>query len=504
VIGLHAQLEKPFKTDGFGRSCRNLSFGPQSIIGFLFGIEVPISATNTLPHDVRLVAAVSRIIDLHQSRREQTGVYVPETQERAGYLLSISFLLLDVLRELEMERGPSFVSSGEVLSAIRKRVSTVSAEDMDFVVDSLAHEREIRYGVEDGKGGITFGLTKETTPLIEKARGFAQIQLTENARLLLRVSAMKESWLYSDIDAEKLVKAIERGQFSDIPRFCKMMVLEIASKNKQLSSALERPTFAELRDMLIADGPGIANSLRDASEVVKQACSRIFDARTREDFEMWKARNPVPYEIGNLQTEIELVMQNVEALSRRFVGFLDTAQRARSTGGEGIPFMSIVDSMTAPVSVPDSQRLEAILSELMPWGVRSGFFHPSQMVGAVDFTSLDEGEKHVPVSTFNLEPDHIASHSRLMDFILRNRAMVIDRLKARPTTFSEMISEVGFLLEADETPADFFGVYSAPEHLDGEGFRIVVGITGETFDTRIVGLHFSGSDPLMFLTEVNA
>lgn len=67
-----------------------------------------------------------------------------------------------------------------------------------------------------------------------------------------------------------------------------------------------------------------------------------------------------------------------------------------------------------------------------------------------------------------------------------------------------MISDVGFLLEADETPADFFGVYSAPEHLDGEGFRIVVGITGETFDTRIVGLHFSGSDPLMFLTEVNA
>ena len=116
---------------------------------------------------------------------------------------------------------------------------------------------------------------------------------------------------------------------------------------------------------------------------------------------------------------------------------------------------------------------------------------------------LDEGEKHVPVSTFNLEPDRVASHSRLMDFILRNRAMVIDRLKARPTTFSEMISEVSFSLEADETPADFFGVYSAPEHLDGEGFRIVVGITGDTFDTRIAGLHFSGSDPMMFLTKDN-
>lgn len=448
------------------------------------------------------MAAVSRIIDLHQSRRE-AGVYVPETQERAGYLLALALLLMDALRELEMERGPAFVPVSEVLGALKKRVSMVTAEDLDFVIDSLSREREIRYGVEDGEGGLDFGLTKDSTPLVEKARGFAQVQLSENGRLLLRVSAMKESWLYSDIDAEKLVKAIERGQFGDIPRFCKMMVLEIASKNKQLSSALERPTLAELRDMLIEDGAGIAGSLRDAAEVVKQACTKIFDAGTREEFEIWKARNSVPYSMGNLQTEIELVMQNVEALSRRFVGFLETAQRARSTGGEGIPFLSVIESMTNPSSVPDLQRLEAILAELMPWGVGSGFFHPSQMVGSIDFTTLDDAEETIPVSTFNLEPDRIASHSRLMDFILRNRSMVIDRLKTRPTTFSEMISEVSFALESDETPADFFGVYSVPEHLDGEGFRIVVGMTGDSFDTRISGNRYSGSDPLMFLTEEN-
>ena len=448
------------------------------------------------------MAAVSRIIDLHQSRRE-TGVYVPETQERAGYLLALALLLLDVLREIEMERGPSFVPVSEVFGAMKKRVSKIMVEDLDFVIDSLSREREIRYGVEDGEGGLNFGLTKDSTPLVDKARGFSQIQLSENGRLLLRVSSMKESWLYSDIDAEKLVKAIERGQFGDIPRFCKMMVLEIASKNKQLSSALERPTLAELRDMLIEDGAGIAGSLRDAAEVVKQACTKIFDNRTREDFDIWKARNPVPYVIGNLQTEIELVMQNVEALARRFVGFLDAAQRARSTGGEGMPFLSIIENLTNPSSIPDPQRLEAILAGLMPWGIGSGFFHPSLMVGSIDFTTLDDAEVRVPVSTFNLEPDRVVRHSRLMDFILRNRAMVIDRLKIRPTTFSEIISEVGFVLELDETPADFFGVYSVPEHLDGEGFCIIVGMTGNSFDTHIAGNHYSGSDPLMFLMEEN-
>lgn len=453
-----------------------------------------------LPHEVKLVAAISRLIDLHQSRRD-TGVYVPETQERSGYMLSVALLLLDTLREIEMERGPSFIPIGEVLSMLRKRVLTVTNEDLDFVIDSLAHEREIRFGVEDGQGGLNFGLTRNSTPLVEKARGFAQVQLTENGRMLLRISAMKESWLYSDIDAEKLIKAIERWQFADIPRFCKVMVLEIASKNKQLSSALERPTLTELRDMFIEDGANIAEALREATQVVKQASSRIFEPGTREAFEAWKIRNPVSYSIGNLQTEIELVMQNVEALSRRFVGFLESAQRARPSGGESIPFMSIVDFMTNPSSVPDLPRLESILGELIPWGLKTHFFHPSLIVSSVELTSQDKEKPSIP--TFNIETDCAVSHARFLDFILRNRSLIIDKLKVRPLLFSEMIKETGFSFEEGEVFTDFLGVYSVPEHLDGDGLHIVIGMTGDSFDMNIEDAHFIGSDPLMFLVKEN-
>ena len=64
-----------------------------------------------------------------------------------------------------------------------------------------------------------------------------------------------------------------------------------------------------------------------------------------------------------------------------------------------------------------------------------------------------------------------------------------------------MITETGFVLEPGESPTDFFGIYTAPEHLDGEGFRLCVGTTGNVFNTRISGIRFSGSDPLMFLME---
>ncbi|MHB8254224.1 MAG: hypothetical protein ACYDEV_11115 [Acidiferrobacter sp.] len=458
------------------------------------------AASSTIPHDVRLVAAVSRLVDLHQSRRE-SGVYVPETQERSGYMLALALLILDVMREIEMERGPGPVAIGVVFKMVTSRVSTVTAEDIDFVIDSISREREIRYGVEDGHGGMDFGLTKDSTPLIEKTRGFSQVQLSENARLLLRVSAMKESWLYSDLDAERLVKAIERGQFGDIPRFCRMMILEIATKNKQLSSALERPTLAELREMLVASGSHIAESMHEATEVVKRASALIFDAHTIAKFDRWQYANGVAYTIGNLQTEIELVMQNVEALSRRFIKFLDAAQRARPSGGSGIPFLSIIEGLTQPWFNGDASRLSPLLAGLMPWGQFQSFFNPTLMVGAVDSYGFDGPAGSGEATTFTLDPGQGPGHGRLMDFILRNRVLVVDRLRAGPAAFSTIVAQTGFILEPGESPVDFFGIYSAPEHLDGEDLRIVVGLTGESFEAGIDGARYSGTDPMVFLMK---
>jgi len=224
-------------------------------------------------------------------------------------MLTVAFLLLETLREFEMDRGPSFVAVGEVLTCVQERVPMVSAEDLSFVIESLGRECEIRFGVEEGNGRLEFGLTKDSTPLIERARDFNQIQLTENGRLLLRVSATKENWLYTDIDAERLVTAIERKQFGDIPRLCRSLILEVASKSKQLSSAMERPTLSELRDLLLAEGGGIAEALQNAIDVVKRAISLIHSSITAESFHVWKLSQGVKYSLGNLQTEIEMVMQ---------------------------------------------------------------------------------------------------------------------------------------------------------------------------------------------------
>ena len=141
------------------------------------------------------------------------------------------------------------------------------------------------------------------------------------------------------------------------------------------------------------------------------------------------------------------------------------------------------------------------MAGILPWGMRGRLFHPVDLVGQVDFTQL--GEKSVrPVSTFTIDPTQgSASHNRFLTFLLRNRALVIARLKEQPTLFSEIVTGTDFVIEDPETPADFFGVYSAPEQLDGEGFTIKVCLTGKTFNANVGGTWFSGTDPMMFLEE---
>lgn len=167
--------------------------------------------SKNLPADIRLIAAVSRLIDFHQTRRESGGSYAPNVPETAGANLFLALSVIESLHEIEMDRGFGSVPVSELTNRLRHRVPGVTAEDVEFCIANLKQPREIHYRTRDDAGGIMDGRTWDTTPLLEAQDGLQQVQLTENARLLLRVTSLRESWLYSDLDADRLVKVIQRG-----------------------------------------------------------------------------------------------------------------------------------------------------------------------------------------------------------------------------------------------------------------------------------------------------
>lgn len=459
-----------------------------------------------LPHEIRLIAAVSRLVDIHQSRRDGSGVYVPDVPEKGGYYLTLALMLIECLREVELDRGIGAISISELTGMVRKRVLEATTEDIEYCVASLKTEREIHYGVENAPGKLDLARTWDTTPLLTVAEGFGQVQLTENARLILRIASLRDSWLYSDLDADRLIKAIERGQFEDIPMFCRAMTLDLATKAKQLSGVMERPSLSELRELLLREGPTIAESLAAATETIRNAIDLIFDARSRKSFAGWAARyqsevgdNP-PFSLGNLQADMELVLQNAEALSRRFVRFVDQAQQVRNEGAERIRFLDIADYLVKTAKQGDEARLEALLNHVLPWGYGGRLFHPLSLVGAVDFIE-PKSEGILGVTGYTLNPEESPNNSRFQDFVRRNRDMIVLRLREGPAYFSEILQLGGFDLQPEESPLDFFGVYAAPGAIEDKETRIIVGLSSTNMQMEFEERLVTGSDPLMLLDE---
>lgn len=451
---------------------------------------------NQLPHDIRLIAAVSRLIDIHQSRRETGGAYAPDVPDKAGFNLFLALSLIESLHEIEMDRGIGFAPVSELAGKVKKRVPDVTEADIDYCIANLKLGREIHYGSTGSDGQVRFARTWDTTPLIEAEEGLSQIQLTENARLLLRVSSLKESWLYSDLDADRLIKAIERGQFQDVPVFCRAMTLDLSSKSKQLSGALERPSLTELRNLLIVEGSSIAKSLNAAGNTISQAIELIFSDHIQSE---WDKRPAPGFYLGNLQADLELVLQNVESLSRRFLRFLEMAQRVRNEGIEAIRFIQIADSLVTGGNSHAIDRTESILHEIMPWGVTACFFHPSMLAGEAELK--EQATVINPSRGFTVDPHTAGGPTRFLDFLRRNRDVLIHRLHESPMNFSEVVALIGFVLEGDETPLDFFGVYAAPGLLSDENQRIVVGLTDSLANFVHSNQVVTGSDPIMFIEE---
>lgn len=453
-----------------------------------------------------MLATTARLLDLHQSRR-QGGVYIPEVPENAGRNLGIALQVVEILRDIEMERGIGYVSLNELELQLSQRVEGVIREELDFVLASLAQEREIHYAVANRDRQFEYGQTRKTTNLISFADSREQVKIAENGRLFLRICEDEESWLYSDSDTKKLLTALNRNKFLDIPKLCRSIGQELAAKGAMLADLIARPTRQEQTQLLVADGEGIGAMLANAKSIVREAMAIAFDDRTYEEFQKWQLGDGATsgLELGNVQAELETLLRTVEAVARRFTEFLEQAQQRRDVMVSEHHFLEMADRLVPSCTSQSGQELETFIAGILFPQVAVSFFHPSVIPGEVDLADLINEELEKPPVAFEMSgEDHGAANLRFRDFIARHRAQLYERLAAGPLPLSDIITSYGFELLPDESGLDFIGVYATPEALDGDnenGPRVVVGLTGEEFSVETDTSLIVASDPIIFLAE---
>lgn len=423
---------------------------------------------------------------------------MPEAPDSAGRNLFVALSLLDVLRRIELDQGRALVSVRALARAATAAVPDITYEEVLFCVSSLATPREIRYGVRV-EDAISYGRTSEATPLMTYDKGLGQVALNDNAGLFLRVSDLKESWLYQDLEAQRLVKAIERGQFQDIPRFCREMAADLAGKARQMADATERVTLTDLRGALIADGDVISATLSDAVELVNKALQLLFSPAVEDAFDLWKATHPVEFDIGNLQSEVEVVLQSTEHMARRFVRFIDDAQRIQTLRAPSLRFLDMVASM----HLQDDafvEQLRAAAPDLMPWKAGFDFFSPDAFVGEVDLTKmlalLNAPE---PKPVFDEEGDEAHEDEPLHAFVELNRDRILGALRQGPLSFADLLNLDGIEFSPDLAAASLVGAYAYPEILCAGGTQIRVVHQDPLIAHRQGGRVLITSNPIFML-----
>ena len=458
--------------------------------------------TNQIPPGIVILAVTSRLLDLHQSRR-QKGVYVPDVPENAGSYMGIALLALNALRVTEIERGFSYTSIEEIHSIICQQVSNVDRDDLDFVLESLSKEREICFATPNQHGTFDYGNTRQKTSLVIFAESHAQVKLTENGRLFLRVCDDERSWLYDDSDAAKIVTAFEHFKFYDVPSLCHSLGLELALKGQMLTDYIERPTRKEQCDILIADAKSISQNLRNAKETVQKAMGIAFSERIFTAFKEWSAQNSPAFELGNLQAELETLLRIIESVTRKFVEFLEVAQRHRDVAATNYSFLEIADHLVFNYTPASPNYLQVLMANIMHPVTNMPWFHPSGLPGQVDFYSLmDDNKVLVEKKLFDLDRPHSATVQRFSGFIDRHKEKILLMLKEGPVPFSEFIASSEFDLLPGESLTDFLGAYTSPKLLDpedGGNSMIMVGLSGQEFIQKDSNKTFIATDPVIYL-----
>lgn len=451
----------------------------------LFQDDVPVVARDTqlgpppealsdLPAEVRLVAAVSRLLDFHQARSSGSNVSIPEVPETAAHNLHLALSLITALGQWELEQGQALVSLKQLRQLASEDMHSVDETALENCVLSLSRPREIRFGVKTSEG-ITVASTSDTTPLLIFDGSLRQVGLTDNARMFIRVAELKNSWLYNDLDAQRLLAALERRQFADIPRFCREMLRDLAAKARQIADVSERPAYTDLRDGLIRDGATISAALRDATCLVDKAIRYLFSPPVVDAFDLWKASNGISYDLSNLQAEIERVLQATESLSRRFVRFLTDAQKAQTVRSPSVGFLELVNSLHLRAD-GFLEQLESATADFVPWTSGLSFFSPDLIAGEINLSKLYAQSLPAPPKLSFRQTDQVDDHAeQVHEFLVRNAGLILRSLKAGPKPLEDLLQLEGLVYEGAEGLADFAGVYSYPEvfEVGEQSIRIV-------------------------------
>ena len=424
------------------------------------------------------LAAALRLVDLHDSARSPGGAPAPPKEERTGLRdgrwLDLAVQLLGYLDECDLESNEGWNPLGPFYRQARACDARLSDEDVQLVVMYLSTPTEIHF-INRATEPRRLASSKDSALIERRAlRGQTDAcRLTARGRLAISLARASHNWLYAHHDADKLITALQYGEYQDIPRQCATLGQSIRAFAHDITRVLEQPGRQQLSTHFMQRGPQYLDTIRRVQSAVRNAREQLSTADTRERFDQWLLRHgdvDDGFDLGVLRRTLDELMQAVERLSRRFSAFLHQVTDSRREVVGAIPFDQV--ALSFAIQPPGLDTIELLNTSLGPWLPRMCVAAPEDMQGILR-AEVDRHQATQP-RLFGEQAEAQREKTLMELFIEEHRGAMLAALQQGPVSLGDALQRGWLKVGAHCRLTELVGVYSSPSWL-GSGAQTVLG-----------------------------
>lgn len=388
------------------------------------------------------LAASMRLVDLYDANRDfgaagaasvLPGRAKKVDEERAGVLFDLGTAILEMLDVYEEESPGTYVLASEVYTSLRDDFPACTPEDFYFVLNKLS----LRYPLFFSRENV---LLKDTV-LVERARAGERIRLSAKGRMALSLSEAAEDWLYSDLNAEKIIRAITRGDFGQVFKYTLSLAQAIKEASVSVIRMIELPS-AELKSQaLYTDNQLYSGTVSKIQSIVLEAARNMESSEVTSRVEMWIEAHPDDLDIDiKIRDKFSVILSTIEALSRNLSEVINAAEKSGLDGVRALPFNEAARFFAIEEKID-------IAEEVL---LRAGFWCMPKSFGSVtDVLVPIIVKNHVPKSRASFTNAGKVVEEFVREFVRIHGEDFLERIRENPLSLSD-IFEKGLLGGANE------------------------------------------------------
>lgn len=428
-----------------------------------------------------LLRISARLLDLHDSERETGSAPEYAQEERRGrcdgHYLDLATAVLDVLRQHAHASGNAFLGFDALLITVRDLRPGVEPSELRYVLNVLARPSEL--WTVDRSGTTPRVVSDKATALVEKTYYADDYRLAPAGRMAIAAAANVSNFAYAEGDALKLLRAIESGDFTDVPRFCDLILDSIRYESVDVRMAIEKG-LGDTRAALYRERlPRYQTVVKQSSDLIRQAEAQLRRWLRRDEAAL---DDSIRIDLADLTVHVLRVYQALESFGRELAELTSAAaQQNRSI----VPATDFLEVALRFVRTPLSKsRQDYLLRQFGPVLFAGVYPSPAEVAGKVRMAveRSDKGTRFDTVGAVLME-----ANGRIR-FLDQFGAELLGRLEEGPLPLSEAIDRGWCVLDGEPELAELLGLYSSPWTL-GDERLLQVRVPGEvtSIDSNMVG-----------------